>query len=262
MAYTQIGRIRPRNRGVHSTTTSYQVMDLVSNAAGDIAYMAIKNVPTGMALTNTTYWIKFLDVSALIGPTGPVGPQGERGSTWHRGTSVTGTTTVDWESGMTEELDVRIGDYYLNTDTFNIYIWVEQYDMTTGQTTNTWLWLGSIVGAQGPRGNNGNSTSWYTGTGITGTSTTPTIFSSSGVTSAVAGDMYLNKSTGNVYICTSGGSRYAALWKYECNIKGAKGTNGTTPVRGVDYWTEADKAEVVSLTLAALPKYTGEVEDA
>lgn len=252
MAYTQIGRIRVRNRGVHSTSNKYEVMDLVTNASGDIAYMAIKNVPTGMALTNTTYWIKFLDVSSLIGPIGPVGPQGERGSTWHFGNSVSGTTAVDWESGLIEDQDVRAGDYYLNTDTFNVYVW----DATT------WLWLGSIVGPQGLRGEAGASTRWYSGTGITGTSTTPTIQSNSGISYANAGDMYLNKSTGNVYICAIGGSKYAAQWKYECNIKGAKGTDGTTPVRGVDYWTEADKAEVVSLALAALPKYTGEVEDA
>ena len=39
--------------------------------------------------------------------------------------------------------------------------------------------------------------------------------------------------------------------------KGADGTNGKTPVKGTDYWTSADKAEIVSDTLAALPKWTG-----
>lgn len=38
---------------------------------------------------------------------------------------------------------------------------------------------------------------------------------------------------------------------------GKDGTNGETPVKGTDYWTEADKAEIVKDTLAALPKWTG-----
>lgn len=39
---------------------------------------------------------------------------------------------------------------------------------------------------------------------------------------------------------------------------GPPGTPGRTPQRGVDYWTEADKAEIVEATLAALPVYEGE----
>ena len=39
-----------------------------------------------------------------------------------------------------------------------------------------------------------------------------------------------------------------------------KGENGKTPIKGTDYFTEADKAEMVSDVLAALPSYTGEVE--
>lgn len=38
---------------------------------------------------------------------------------------------------------------------------------------------------------------------------------------------------------------------------GKDGTNGKTPVKGTDYWTAADKAEIVNDTLAALPKWTG-----
>lgn len=40
------------------------------------------------------------------------------------------------------------------------------------------------------------------------------------------------------------------------NIKGPKGDSGPagyTPQRGTDYWTEEDKAEIVSQVLAALP---------
>lgn len=40
---------------------------------------------------------------------------------------------------------------------------------------------------------------------------------------------------------------------------GANGTNGKTPVKGTDYFTDADKAELVSAVIEALPKYAGEV---
>lgn len=39
--------------------------------------------------------------------------------------------------------------------------------------------------------------------------------------------------------------------------KGADGKDGKTPVKGTDYWTAADKAEIVNDTLVALPKWTG-----
>lgn len=33
---------------------------------------------------------------------------------------------------------------------------------------------------------------------------------------------------------------------------GKDGTNGVTPVKGVDYWTEEDKAEIIAAVLAAI----------
>lgn len=37
---------------------------------------------------------------------------------------------------------------------------------------------------------------------------------------------------------------------------GAKGDPGKTPVRGTDYWTAADKQEIVNSVIAALPDGT------
>ena len=39
---------------------------------------------------------------------------------------------------------------------------------------------------------------------------------------------------------------------------GKNGTDGHTPVKGTDYWTASDKAEIVAEVTAALPKYGGE----
>ena len=45
--------------------------------------------------------------------------------------------------------------------------------------------------------------------------------------------------------------------KGDTGATGLKGADGKTPVKGTDYWTAADKAEIVADTLAALPKWTG-----
>ena len=42
---------------------------------------------------------------------------------------------------------------------------------------------------------------------------------------------------------------------------GKDGQDGYTPIRGTDYWTASDKAEIVSDVIALLPIYNGEVED-
>lgn len=41
--------------------------------------------------------------------------------------------------------------------------------------------------------------------------------------------------------------------------KGSKGDTGRAPVKGEDYFTAADKAEMVSAVIASLPVYNGEV---
>ena len=58
----------------------------------------------------------------------------------------------------------------------------------------------------GATGAAGSSAQWYSGTKITGTSTTATIFSDSGITAAKVGDMYLNTDTMNTYRCTVAGA--------------------------------------------------------
>lgn len=45
--------------------------------------------------------------------------------------------------------------------------------------------------------------------------------------------------------------------QYNGSDVGLKGDKGDTPVKGTDYWTAADKAEIVNDTLAALPNWAG-----
>ena len=43
----------------------------------------------------------------------------------------------------------------------------------------------------------------------------------------------------------------------EQGIQGIKGNDGYTPVKGIDYYTEADKEEIVQAVIAALPTAEG-----
>ena len=63
------------------------------------------------------------------------------------------------------------------------------------------------------------SNKMYSGNKITGTSTTATIFSGSGITAAVVNDRYVNTDDGNYYKCTVAGAAAVAKWVYEGNSR-------------------------------------------
>lgn len=118
--------------------------------------------------------------------------------------------------------------------------------------------LGSVIGPQGPKGDKGDKgdtgntgatgaagargSQWFSGTGVTGTSATATVFSGSGVSSALVGDWYLNTSTGCTYQCTVAGVASAAKWVYKGSIKGATGAAGATGEKG-DAGSKGDKGD-------------------
>lgn len=65
---------------------------------------------------------------------------------------------------------------------------------------------------------------------------------------------HANKDTLDLLSAADGKLKYNGS---DVGLKGADGKDGKTPVKGTDYWTAADKAEIVNDTLAALPKWTG-----
>lgn len=63
---------------------------------------------------------------------------------------------------------------------------------------------------------------------------------------------------GNWYLGETDTGKPSRGEKGEQGSQGEKGTDGKTPVKGTDYWTASDKAEIVDEVTAALPKYGGE----
>lgn len=99
------------------------------------------------------------------------------------------------------------------------------YTFTINGATSTLKVKNGSKGSDGAAGARGNL--WYTGTAITGTSTTAKVFPSSGIKIAKVGDMYLNTSAYYIYRCTKTGAASTAQWVYtDCYIKGATGPQG------------------------------------
>lgn len=74
------------------------------------------------------------------------------------------------------------------------------------------------------------------GTAITGTSTTATVFSSSGLASSLVNDLYIHTTTFNIYRCTNAGNASVAKWVYVGCLKGANATTtavATTSTNGL-----------------------------
>lgn len=71
--------------------------------------------------------------------------------------------------------------------------------------------------------NGKNGTTWYKGTGISGRSVNPTVYSGSGVANAQENDFYLNTAEQAVYHCTLGGIPSVATWVYDFDLSGGGG---------------------------------------
>ena len=149
------------------------------------------------------------------------GSKGDKGDT---GTAITGIVSKFKLNNSTTAptIDNTWSDTPSAPTSSNKYLW--SYEIVSYSDNTTSNTAAHIVGTFGATGTAGSV--WYTGTGITGTSTTATVFPDSGVPNAKVNDQYLNTSTGNTYRCTTAGTASAAKWVYTGNIKGLKGDTG------------------------------------
>lgn len=155
--------------------------------------------------------------SFAVAKTGATGATGKGiSSTVIEYAASSSNTTVPTSGWSTTIPSVSAGSYLWTRTTINY---------TSGDPSVSYS-----VAKQGSTGITGSQ--WYSGTGITGTSTTAKVFSNSGVSSARVNDMYLNTSTGNTYKCTTAGAASVAKWVYAGSIKGATGDTGATGATG------------------------------
>ena len=164
------------------------------------------------------------DFSVSIAFTGATGSKGDKGDTGSTGKGVS-SVSITYQAG-TSNTTAPTGTWAATPPSVSAgqYLWTKIVFTYTDGTTSDPMY--SVA----RQGSNGSSAVWYTGTGITGTSTSDTIFTGSGVSSAKVGDMYLNTSTYNTYRCTVAGAASAAKWVYVNNIKGAKGDTGAAAI--------------------------------
>jgi hypothetical protein len=73
--------------------------------------------------------------------------------------------------------------------------------------------------------------------------------------------LFLKGNSRYEYITDLSGAQGMRGEKGEQGEQGIQGKDGYTPIKNVDYWTPADKAEMVNDVISALPKYNGEVVD-
>lgn len=198
--------------------TDALVNDMYLNTSTGYVYRCTTAGPTG-----TATWVYVGSIKGATGGTGgtgntgPTGPTGKTGNTGPTGpTGATGGTGGTGPTGPTGATGGTggVGPTGPTGKTGN-----------TGPTGPTGATGGT--GAAGARGSR-----WNTGTAMTGTSTSNTQFSGSGITDALVNDMYLNTSTGYVYRCTVAGNATNARWVYVGSIKGATGGAGGTGATG------------------------------
>ena len=168
------------------------------------------------------------------------------------------------------------GGYYVpSVSTAGVLSWEASADEMPTITSR------NIKGAKGDKGDTGdNGVSPTVEVSKTGKVTTLTFVDAEGTKTATILDGADGTGAGSggadgfspVVVITSidGGNRVTITDAYGTNSfdvmngvdgqdgnKGDKGDAGYTPVRGTDYWTAADKAEIVTDVLSALPNASG-----
>lgn len=192
--------------------------------------------------------------TGATGPQGPTGAKGDKGDPFAIAKTFASVSAMN--SGFSSD-GVKEGQFVM-IDTGNVNDVDNAKLYIKGRTAYTYITdLSGATGMTGPQGQKGDTgakgatgdkgatgtrgSRWNTGTAITGTSTTATVFSGSGITDALVNDMYLNTSTGYTYRCTVGGAASAAKWVYTGSLKGNTGAKGDTGATGKDGQTPTFK---------------------
>lgn len=220
------------------TTSKVNVSDIIDNLTTSVsnkplsAKMGVElkklidaiKIPTTLPASDVYSWAKQPTkptyTAEEVGAATPAYVDGKLGETIE---SVKQTTTSTADGG-TNVITVTLSDGTKST-----------FSVKNGSKGST--------GDKGDKGDKGD-------TGATGTSVTVSKVTES---TADGGSNVVTFSDGKTLTVKNGS-------KGSKGDKGDAGADGKIPVKGTDYWTEADKAEIVTAVVAALPKYRAEVE--
>ena len=199
---------------------------------GALTNIKIGTVTTGAAGSNASASASTSGTVTTLNLTIPKGDKGDTGATGTAAGFGTPTATVDANVGTPSVTVTASGGNTAKVFNFafkNLKGAKGDKGDTGSQGAKGDKGDTGAAGAKGATGAAGTRGSrWTVGTAITGTSTTATVFSGTGITDALVNDMYLNSSTGYVYKCTVAGAAAAAKWVYAGSIKGATGAKGAT----------------------------------
>lgn len=206
---------------------------ITTNAQGHVtaATAVTKSDITALGIpgqdTNTTYGVANKDTNGLMSSSDKTKLDGiASGAQVNTITGIKGNAESSYRTGNINITPANLGLAHAitsgsQTTTSNADGGSNVYTFTDASgNTSTFTVKNGSKGSTGVKGTNGTSAFWFTGTTVTGTSTTATSFIVNG---SKAGDMYLNTSTQNVYKASAANS-----WIYVCNIKGVTGAKGAT----------------------------------
>lgn len=176
---------------------------------------------------------------------GDTGPQGARGNRWYTGTAITGVDTNAKTFTDSEVAQAYYNDLYLNTTYYRIY----QCVYSGAPADAKWVYIGSIKGVTGANGKDGadsisdasvNANGYLVLTLSNGnTLTAGKVLGNDGYSPIVSVSNVENGKYIEIKSMDEGLVKTDGFYLYH-------GTDGATPVRGSDYWTAADIAEIKS----------------
>ena len=231
MATTIIGKVSPTMGGAYSAGQTYAALTFVENDGSlYISLQTAYGIEPGVSANWEQYWMLCAS-------------RGEKGDTGD-GLKILGQYAT-LQALQQAVPNPSAGDAYSigASVPYSIYIWDEKNSVwvdngqiqgpqgeagqieigtvetgapgTAASVTNVGTAESAILNFVIPQGYTGAAGStWYSGAGINGTASTPTVFPGSGVASANPNDFYLNSGTTNVYRCITGGAPSVATWVY------------------------------------------------
>jgi hypothetical protein len=205
---TSNGDVYTRAAGTYSVTGNILGPTGIDGADGDDGAAGLSAYEVAVSegfIGNEAAWLASLvGDDGAPGADGSDGSDGAPGSVWRDGSGAPSNGTgID-------------GDYYLRTSNGDVYL----------RSGGTYSVVGNIKGATGTTGSTGSAgATWRTGSGLPSNGT------------GADGDLYLDASTGNYYLRTSGAYVLSGNLKGPTGDQGATGATGATGQSGVSAGT-------------------------